>query len=678
MIQTRQWVMAAILTFCGATVFTACVDSGVRDNPTYPVNPKEEIAQETFIHENWMDRNVNPGDSFYQFAIGSWMKNHDKTDKGTIYNALDKQTQELKDGLASYATPNHAMQLILGPLASEQEQEAVMKGVVAQLKDGDNLTKADVMRNIGKIADMGFSALMAHDVFGIDRTFRYYIEPGDVGSIYIQMITDRTVIPGMVERVLSTQLGIDTEAPGMSQRIQDVGNIECWILDFKSKWTSSYPTPAFYGQGRPMLKSDPVPALTALSTTPMRRTAENDELMAAFREAFHIDSHTYFLPEVNQVLALFDQYDAQTLQLYLKYYLGAKLSYYIYNPANPVNTPETIFQVLNKDCPGMFLDYHKAMLLKDSDCEGALKLLEELRGLFAQRIRDLDWLSEATKEKALEKLQAMLFNVGGPKELFNADFVLTGKSPIEELLQYKAQADNYLRNELAGKPTVGDYEWYFLVLSPMGSGIDNVNAFYDHSTNQLVILPAFLRGELFPADKNDIMRYVTLQVFGHEMTHGFDGNGAQYDAKGNKVNWWTAEDKAKFEQRQQVIVDRYNELEQYPGVKANGEKTKNENIADLGGMNLAWEMWNRKLQADGLTSEALRHQQRQFLVENAHLWQSDESEATLKQRLEIDVHSPFHNRVNGVLRLFDDWYTLFGVESGDKLYVKPEDRVKIW
>jgi putative endopeptidase len=315
--------------------------------------------------------------------------------------------------------------------------------------------------------------------------------------------------------------------------------------------------------------------------------------------------------------------------------------------------------------------------MKDADCEGALQLLEEMRELFAQRIRNLDWLSDATKDKALEKLQAMGFNVGGPKELINAKFKLTGKTPVEDVLQYKKQADEYLRNELVGKPG-GEYEWEYLLLSPNGTSIDAVNAFYDPASNQLVILPVFLQGELFPADKNNVMRYVTLMSFGHEMTHGFDGMGASYDAEGNKVDWWTAEDKAKFQQRQQMMVERYNELEQVPGVNANGEKTKNENIADLGGFNLAWELWNRKLKSDGLTGESLRHQQRQFFLAFTHFWQASSTEEYLKEQLETDFHSANHNRINGVVRLMDDWYTLFGISPDDKLYVAPEKRVKIW
>jgi predicted metalloendopeptidase len=147
---------------------------------------------------------------------------------------------------------------------------------------------------------------------------------------------------------------------------------------------------------------------------------------------------------------------------------------------------------------------------------------------------------------------------------------------------------------------------------------------------------------------------------------------------GNKADWWTAEDKAKFLEKQEQMINRYNELEQYPGVMADGKKTLGENIADLGGFSMAYQMWNEKLQADGLTGEALRHQQRQFFVSYADYWQCNEDEKLMKNMLETDVHSANHNRANGIARLMDDWYTLFSVEPGDKLYVKPADRVKIW
>ena len=670
-------MQAAILTFCGAMMMlTACTDTiGTADNPVKPEQPGavEELAKETFIHEAWMDRTTKPGDSFWQFALGSWLKNRDILDPGALYKAGDALADMLVHGLADYPTPNHTMQLIFGPRPSVEEQQAVLESVLAQLKDGDDISKADLIRNIGKAADLGLCAFMGHDVACIDGTFKYYIMPGFVSDAFLATATKEQV-ELFIKNNIQKYFGMNVDDPKEAKLISDVAEIDYKILKLKDEWMYSSPRPALIGRGRSGLKSTPVPAATFFSRAQSGQSTGNDDIRAAFREAFHIDNQTYYLPEVDKIFEIIDQYDVASLQLYLKYYLIKSISSAI---VSPEDEQSSIYVGISAMIPSMFLDYHQSILLKDADCEGALQLLEELRELFAQRIRNLDWLSDATKAKALEKLKLMGFKVGGPQKQVKANFKLTGKTPVEDVLQYKQQADEYLRNELAGKPG-GEYEWEYLLLSPNGTSLDATNAFYDPLTNQLVILPVFLQGELFPADKNSVMRYATLVCFGHEMTHGFDGMGAGYDAEGKLVDWWTAEDKAKFLQRQQMTVERYNELEQVPGIPANGEKTKNENIADLGGFNLAWELWNRKLKADGLTGEPLRHQQRQFFLEYAHFWQLPSTEQSLKDQLEIDPHSANHNRVNGVVRLIDDWYTLFGVEPGDKLYVKPEDRVKIW
>jgi predicted metalloendopeptidase len=135
---------------------------------------------------------------------------------------------------------------------------------------------------------------------------------------------------------------------------------------------------------------------------------------------------------------------------------------------------------------------------------------------------------------------------------------------------------------------------------------------------------------------------------------------------------------ANFKLLQQKMIARYNELEQLPGVKADGEKTLAENMADQGGTALAYDLWNEKLQADGLSGEQLRHQQRQFFVSYADVWRRYCTDDNLAKTLKTDVHSANHNRVNGIVRLMDEWYDLFGVKPGDKLYVAPADRVKIW
>ena len=679
MMKTRmtQWVLAATLTFCGAMMMlTSCTDAiGSMDNPVnpeQPVNPADELAQETFNHEEWMDRTVKPGDSFWEFAHGSWIKNHNSDDHGTILNTFEDRLSILFDGLLENVSDHHTLQLIMGgSKLTKEEEKAAMARVYAQLKQGNDISKADVMYNIGKVADMGFYALMGHDVININGAIRYYIMPGLAGS-KITLKDSKEDVMKMIKPIFEEWMDIDTSTPEGARLLSNVCDIEAWVLNYYEEWKGAEPEPSLIGNRRPELKSDPVPAVEALART-RGTTIADEDVMEAFREAFHFDSGTYYLPETDKVFELIDQYDVATLQTYLKFYL--------YNKLIPVSFSSTgeakgVLVAVNTLSPSMFLKYQKKYLMQDVDCEGASLILEQLRNVMSERIASLDWLSDATKMKAQEKLQAMVFNVGAPDDLFNADFKLTGQTHLEDFVQYKEQADDYMRNQLAGKPG-NQYGWEYVMLSPFGASIDAMNAFYDPSSNQLFILPGFLGSELFPAN-DPAIRYATMTVFGHEMTHGFDNKGATYDATGRKVDWWTADDKAKFLEKQQQMIDRYNELEQYPGVQADGKKTLGENIADLGGFNLVYQLLNEKLQADGLTDEALRYQQRQFFMSYANLWRTYVDADRLQDQLETDVHSANHNRVNGIVRLSDDWYTLFGVEPGDKLYVKPEDRVKIW
>ncbi len=671
-----QWMLAATLTVCGAMMMlTSCTDAiGSMDNPVNPeqtVDPADELAKETFINEPWMDRSVRPGDSFWDFALGSWLKNHDEFDQGTLLNTYTNRLGLLYEGLLESVSDHHTLQLVMGSKLTKEEEKAAMARIYAQLKQGDDVSKADVMYNIGKMADMGFLAFFGHDIFNSDGTFRYFISPG-IAFSPISLNNSKEEGVKKLKPIFEEWLDIDTSTPEGARLLSNIYDIEVWMLNYREEWRRKIPEPTLIGNKMPKLKSAPVPALEALAKA-RSLTRAGDDVMDVFREAFHIGNETYYLPEADKVFELIDQYDVATLQTYLKCYLYYKLYLVSFSLAE---APAGVIVALNTALPSMFLKYQKKYLMQDADCEGALQILEELRRIMSERIASLDWLSDATKMKAQEKLQAMIFNVGGPDALFNADFKFTGQTHFEDFVQYKEQADDYMRNQLAGKP-VNKYGWESVLLSPFGSSIDALNAFYAPEENQLFILPAFLGNELFPADKPAI-RYTTVTVFGHEMTHGFDNNGATYDATGSKKDWWTPEDNTKFLEKQQQMINLYNELEQYPGVQADGKKTLGENIADLGGFNLAYQLWNEKLQADGLTGEALRHQQRQFFMSFADYWQSFLNENTLQNMLETDVHSAHHNRVNGVVRLMDDWYTLFGVEPGDKLYVKPEDRVKIW
>ena len=433
----------------------------------------------------------------------------------------------LGKALNDYHGNNHMVQLIRGPRPSIEDQVAVIDNVLARLNLNDNATKADVMRNTGILADLGFCALLGHHVAVIDGILRYDIIPGIYSLPKVETSTKEDYLKNIKE-FCENSLGMDLSKPENVKLAEAVVDIDRWMRELLLKWKNTDPIPAIVGNGGwTPLASDPVPAKSFLASADTRGSG-GDDMRDAFAEAFHIDENTYCQTEVNQVFDFLNNFDAKTLNFYLKYYVVANLNNFIYKPEH---SAENFLSFIAFSSHSILLDYEKEVFLKRSDCEGARSMLEEMRTLFAQRIQNSTWLSEDTKTQALKKLQNMKFLLGAPERIFNADFKLTGKSPVEDLVQYRGFCDEYLRNVLPGLRGA-DYQWEYVMLSPIGMGLSAGNAFYDPSTNQLCILPAFLGEEMFPQDKNDIFRYITGWVFAHEMTHGFDGNGAKYDYEG--------------------------------------------------------------------------------------------------------------------------------------------------
>ena len=221
-----QWVLAATLTVCGAMMMlTSCTDAiGTADNPVNPnppYDPADELAKETFLHEEWMDRSVKPGDSFWNFALGSWLKNHNKGDEGCMLNAYTNKMQLMLEDMLENASDHHTIQLVTSTKLTKEEEKAAMARVYAQLKQGDDISKADVMYNIGKMADMGFCALMGHDLLNIGGVLRYYIMPG-LACTTIDLKKPREEEMQRFKTFFKEWLDIDTSTPEGAQLFSNV------------------------------------------------------------------------------------------------------------------------------------------------------------------------------------------------------------------------------------------------------------------------------------------------------------------------------------------------------------------------------------------------------------------------------------------------------------------------
>ena len=300
----------------------------------------------------------------------------------------------------------------------------------------------------------------------------------------------------------------------------------------------------------------------------------------------------------------------------------------------------------------------------ESSKEKILEMVKYIKDAYSARIMQLNWMSNATKMKAAEKLDAFTYKIGYPDQWKDySDLDLNRASYFENMRKLTAYKSEENLKKL-GQP-VDKSEWY------MGAHI--VNAYYNPVFNEIVFPAGILQAPFFDPNVDDALNYGAIGgVIGHEFTHGFDDQGSQYDAQGNLSNWWTAEDRAAFEQLANRIVEQYNAYEPLPGVYVNGQLTLGENIADLGGLTLAYHAYMQASEhkhniplIDGFTD-----QQRVFLGW-AQVWQSHATEAYLRNMVLTDPHSPAQYRVNGPTLNIPEFYQAFGCDL-------PSNPVVIW
>ena len=265
------------------------------------------------------------------------------------------------------------------------------------------------------------------------------------------------------------------------------------------------------------------------------------------------------------------------------------------------------------------------------------------------------------------------------------------KWPVTEKMQLKGELliadmmtikDNRIDiiGSLLGKSLKEYLPIYYMYFNPIESIYTyTANAFYDAAVNGFYMLPAYMIEPAYSATMEECKLYAIWgTVLGHEITHGFDQGGATYDKNGEKNNWWTESDAAKFAELNALRIENVSSYEILPGMKANGEKTVQEDVADLGGFNIAYDLWVKKLKERGVEGEELKELKRQFFLNFATVFSVKMPIQDMIELAENDTHSPGHIRINSVVQHIDDWYELFGVTEGDALYLAPEDRITIW
>ena len=638
-----------------------------------------------------MNAAVKPGDDFYEYANGTWLKSNtippDLTSWGAFTKlAVDTETQvhDLLETVPANAAPGSAEQKVHDYYRSFLDVDTIEKAGPAPAAAGlaeinGAKTHTDIARLMGR-PDLGLDTPINMGVTVDEKNpDRYIVIVGQGGislperDFYLKkdapLADIRKKFVAHVERMLT----LAGEA--------DAGKQANAILKLETEFAKRH-WPAAKRRERELTynlrtRKD----LEALAP----KFPWNDMLTAGGLQA----QPEFVVAELDAVKALGEQFTTvpvETWRSYLKYHFLETHAVVL-----PLAFDDERFDFYGRTLNGQPQKrerWRRAVAAVDGSVgevvgqlyvkkhfppaskQKMLDLVNNLRGAYAKRIESLPWMSAETKKVAKEKLDTFRPKIGYPDKWKDySKLEIRAGDAFGNIVRARAFNWQYDVDRL-GKPTDRD-EW---MMSPQ-----TVNAYYNPTFNEIVFPAAILQPPFFDPNADTAVNYGAIGgVIGHEMGHGFDDQGAKSDAKGVLRNWWQASDEAAFKKLVDALVGQYDAYEALPGLKLNGRLTAGENIGDLGGLTVAHEAYEMSLDGkqapvlDGFTGE------QRFFLGWAQVWRELVRDESLRNQVMSDPHSPPLFRVQGVVRNMDEWYQAFDVKPENKLYLAPEQRTRIW
>ena len=662
----KKFLMAAAAITLMMTMLTSCTSDN-DDNPAVVTDDKP------FTYDSEIDENVRPGDDFYRYVLGKWLDSADPTP--SFFQQIRKNNEALL--VKTLTTSNNPLLVQLRSMVDEamtddSRCEALLRERLQMLEQVE--TAAQLYDAFAKLHQLGYSPL-----FRLSST----VDDGKVvinillsGGKTVEMDTvmakrDTGLLPVKVAsycQMLSLFGYSEERIAQISENAAKVENVEmsAFNTNFDMLNRPDILLPVTRGAEDEYKNAAIfVGGLMGLDQTLVEKYGVKPISMAGFTLALQ------FAGAAQQpgLVSLFRDY--------MIYNVISQDAYCIPRLAKHTDRFAILDNLLH------YNRYYKYRVLTEAcgydniykqQCQD---ILEQMRWTFIQRVENLDWMSAGTKAEARQKAETMKFYVGYP-DIWNSAMtpVTNGDCLLAAATQLRQHSVEVAKRMLGAN--VDDLGWDFWATF---SGFTTDNSYHLRPANSLIILPAWLTKPRFDSDLSEAVIYAAATCFGHEFCHGFDDGGAEYDAQGEKRDWWAPSDKQAFHEKQQALVELYNQLEDYPGQPADGAQTLNENLADYGGVELALDCYKKRLTEQGFRGEKLDEQIKKFFISYAQLWKMEyeRSIETQKNMHDMkDTHSLNHVRINGMMRLQDDWYRLYDVQPTDKLYLAPEDRVKIW
>lgn len=643
-----------------------------------------------------MDTTVSAGTDFFRYACGGWNDAHPLTAEYSRYGTFDelfensqKQLRELIEGLAAQKNNqagsaaqkigdlyNMAMDSVT---LNKQGAEPVkaMLDKIAGMKD-----KSEIVPMMTEMAHIGIGTYFHSYVYADPKNSSLNIFQMGQGGINLgekEYYLDTDSITQNIREQYKLYIGKLFQLAGFSeadaqQKVADVMEIETAIAKVSRSATELRDPEANYHKMSfdelkktiagidwdAYMKGLGIQAPAELNVEQVEPIQEVARLMNTLPLSKHVSYLEYNLLDA-AASCLSDDFVAARFDFYGKVLSGRQVNQPRWKRAvNSVNG------MLGELVGEMYVEKYFPAAAK----ERMVKLVKNLQTALGERIDAQEWMSDSTKIRAHEKLAAFHVKVGYPDKWKDySKLEIKNDSYWANVCRASEWGFNDMYSRI-GKPVDKD-EW---LMTPQ-----TVNAYYNPSTNEICFPAAILQPPFFNMEADDAANYGAIGVvIGHEMTHGFDDQGRQFDKDGNLTDWWAPGDADRFKERAQVMVDFFNKIEVLPGLQANGELTLGENLADHGGLNLAYLAFQNATKdaplgvVDGFTPE------QRFFLAYATLWAGNIRDEQIRVYTKSDPHSLGKWRVNGALPHIQAWYDAFHITPSDPLYVAPENRVNVW
>ena len=656
--------------------------------------------QTTGIHPENLDTTVVPQYDFYQFACGGWMANNPLTPEYSRFGSFDKL------GLQNLEQVNGLIQEIADKVKGERLK--VKDGSIEQ-KIGDmyNLAMDTARRDAEGIAPV--QPTLA-EIAAIESREQLSVALGKAMDYSLwAMYVDADAMNSSMNIMNEYQAGFSLgEKEYYIDEDEHTRSIRAAYVTYVEKMFDLFGFDHAAERAQTVLRMETRLAKAAYSNVELRDPQRNynkmsiDELQALVPQ---VDWKAYFaalgveldslsigqiphLQEAGKMLADEPLDDLKTLFSWqviegAASYLTTEIymtSFDFYGRVlSGTEEPRPLWKravgIVNGTLGEAVGQMYVAKYFPEENKARMLALVKNLQKALGIRIENLAWMSRETKDKALEKLNAMTIKIGYPDEWRDySKLEINAENTYYANLQRAAKFEQDYSLSYLGKP-VDKKKWY---MTPQ-----TVNAYYNPSSNEICFPAGILQYPFFDMSADDAFNYGAIGVvIGHEMTHGFDDQGCQFDKDGNMINWWTAEDKAAFDARTKVMEEAFNKIEVAPGVHANGAFTLGENIADHGGLQVSYLAFTlneeAKAEKDRLQERDGFTPQQRFFLAYANVWAGNIRPEEILQRTKSDPHSLGRWRVNGALPQINAWYEAWNVTEESPMYIAPENRVSIW